>query len=521
MESRRVGRGLTGRGEACGLDGLGVLDGRRGEVRERRECGLDVDEDIADGGLSGSDGVLDAVREGVGVEDAHGGVDADVHIDPVRRAVLAGDGFLDVGDAGNGGGGAEGLGGDGGLLGVEEFSDGVDAELRAVVEDDDGREEGGPVVGDLVAGAADDRDGDADEGGGGGDGVRAVMAGVGVAGIGAGFVGGSAGEVVEGLLDDDDGEKDGEGEGRGGLVGRADLVEGLDGDPEGRADNHGGDDESGEGLGLAVAVGMIRIGGTSGDVQAAPDDDRAEDVGEGFDAVGDEGARVAQEAGDELGAGERDVDDEAEQREADGAGRSRRRHGHAQEYGRQPHAERGGTHLPSSMRQITLITTGGTIEKTFDETTGELTNRRSVVGKMLARLRLADAELRVVKLMSKDSLDMTDADRGAIVEAVRAALAAPEMSGVVVLHGTDTLEQTGERVFQEIGSKDGGPRVPIVLTGAMRPYEMKRSDALQNLTESIFATGILPAGVYCVSHGRALAFPGVVKDRAAARFVRV
>lgn len=169
------------------------------------------------------------------------------------------------------------------------------------------------------------------------------------------------------------------------------------------------------------------------------------------------------------------------------------------------------------MRQITLITTGGTIEKTFDETTGELTNRRSIVGKMLARLRLADTELRVVKLMSKDSLHMTDADRGAIVDAVRAALAGPEMSGVVVLHGTDTLEQTGERVYREIGS---GVRVPIVLTGAMRPYEMKRSDALQNLTESIFATGILPAGVYCVSHGRALAFPGVVKDRAAARFVK-
>ena len=67
----------------------------------------------------------------------------------------------------------------------------------------------------------------------------------------------------------------------------------------------------------------------------------------------------------------------------------------------------------------------------------------------------------------------------------------------------------------------GPPRVPVVLTGAMRPFEMERSDAFQNLTEAIFATGVLSPGVYCVAHGRALAFPGVVKDREGGRFVKV
>ena len=54
----------------------------------------------------------------------------------------------------------------------------------------------------------------------------------------------------------------------------------------------------------------------------------------------------------------------------------------------------------------------------------------------------------------------------------------------------------------------------------MRPYEMKRSDAMQNLTEAIFAAGVLPPGVYVVAHGRALAFPGVVKDIDRGTFVR-
>jgi hypothetical protein len=40
------------------------------------------------------------------------------------------------------------------------------------------------------------------------------------------------------------------------------------------------------------------------------------------------------------------------------------------------------------------------------------------------------------------------------------------------------------------------------------------------LTESLFATGLLAPGVYCVTHGRALAFPGVRKDLDRGTFVK-
>jgi len=182
-------------------------------------------------------------------------------------------------------------------------------------------------------------------------------------------------------------------------------------------------------------------------------------------------------------------------------------------------------------RKIALITTGGTIEKTYDEQSGELANRRSIVRRMLSELRLEETEVTVLELLSKDSLDMTEADRDRIVDAVRttgaegigaadAADAADAANtgadGVVVLHGTDTLAVTGERLYARIPR----PRVPIVLTGAMRPFEMKQSDALQNLTEAIFAAGVLAPGIYCVAHGRSLAFPGVRKDVARGTFVK-
>jgi L-asparaginase len=176
------------------------------------------------------------------------------------------------------------------------------------------------------------------------------------------------------------------------------------------------------------------------------------------------------------------------------------------------------------MRRVTLITTGGTIEKTYDERTGQLVNRRSIVGRMLRRLRLEGTEVRTVELMSKDSLVLTDADRGRIADAVLDAIGGPgrrtqvpdEPCGVVILHGTDTLSVTAEHLLREVPD----PPVPIVLTGAMRPYEMKRSDALQNLTEALFASAVLEPGIYCVAHGRALRFPGVKKDPDRGTFVK-
>ena len=171
------------------------------------------------------------------------------------------------------------------------------------------------------------------------------------------------------------------------------------------------------------------------------------------------------------------------------------------------------------MRRIILVTTGGTIEKTYDETTGDLVNRHSIVRKMLGRLRLEETEVSILELMHKDSLLLTPMDRAKIVDVVRTFCSEDsggETSGIVILHGTDTLHETGELLLQSIP----GAGIPIVLTGALRPYEMKKSDALQNLTEAVFAAGVLGPGVYCVAHGRVLRFPGVVKDRIRGTFVK-
>jgi L-asparaginase len=165
-------------------------------------------------------------------------------------------------------------------------------------------------------------------------------------------------------------------------------------------------------------------------------------------------------------------------------------------------------------RRIALISTGGTIEKTYDELAGVLENRVSVLDVMLASLQLNGIEIVRVPLMNKDSLDMTPQDHELIAKTSGSFAATHD--GVVIVHGTDRLAVTGEKLVEVLGT----PRVPIVLTGAMRPYVMRNTDALQNLTESLIAVQVLAPGVYVAMHNQVLRFPGVVKDGAKGTFVR-
>jgi len=164
--------------------------------------------------------------------------------------------------------------------------------------------------------------------------------------------------------------------------------------------------------------------------------------------------------------------------------------------------------------RITILTTGGTIDKTYDEFQGSLRNSHTVLDVILDSLRIPDLFIRHVDVMHKDSLDMTVEDRRTVARAVGDAV--ENSDAVIILHGTDTLEETGDLLCGEGGDLE----IPVVLTGAMRPYEFRDTDAVQNVTEALLAARLLEAGVYVVMHNRVLRFPGVTKDRQALTFVQ-
>lgn len=166
------------------------------------------------------------------------------------------------------------------------------------------------------------------------------------------------------------------------------------------------------------------------------------------------------------------------------------------------------------MKEITFITTGGTIEKTYDEHSGALLNQHSILIKILGTLRLPEMNINQRNVIFKDSLDMTDSDREIILDITRQAM--ERSDAIIILHGTDTLELTGNLLYREIRE----PRCPIIFTGAMRPYEFRDSDAAQNVTEALFAARLVKPGIYVAMHNRLLAFPGVKKDRDKLTFVK-
>ncbi len=60
------------------------------------------------------------------------------------------------------------------------------------------------------------------------------------------------------------------------------------------------------------------------------------------------------------------------------------------------------------MRRIALISTGGTIEKTYDELSGVLANKLSVLDIMLASLELRGIEVMRVQLMNNDHTSLAE-----------------------------------------------------------------------------------------------------------------
>lgn len=162
----------------------------------------------------------------------------------------------------------------------------------------------------------------------------------------------------------------------------------------------------------------------------------------------------------------------------------------------------------NEIKKIIILTTGGTIEKTYDEEDGTLFNRETVLKtKVIDKLRLPYTQVEVKSLMSKDSLDMDEQDRGIISQAVDRfqSYGTP----IVVIHGTDTMQQTAEVVFKKIPNL----KVPVVFTGAMKPFGFDDSDAYQNVSEAIYASLIAPPGVYISFHNRLFKVPGVRKNK--------
>jgi L-asparaginase len=114
-----------------------------------------------------------------------------------------------------------------------------------------------------------------------------------------------------------------------------------------------------------------------------------------------------------------------------------------------------------------------------------------------------DVHLRTIMMI--DSLDMTDADREAIVQNCRQC----EEAQIVITHGTDTMVETA----RALAAATGVEGKTVVLTGAMIPYAFGSSDGMFNLGSALSFVQVLPAGVYVAMNGRCFRWDEVRKNR--------
>lgn len=159
--------------------------------------------------------------------------------------------------------------------------------------------------------------------------------------------------------------------------------------------------------------------------------------------------------------------------------------------------------------KISIYSMGGTIDKVYFDDLSDYEVGEPQAGEILKEAHVAfDFEVREV--LRKDSLHLTDGDRGLL----RSLIAADPCRHVIVTHGTDTMTDTAAALF-------GLPGKVIVFTGALSPARFKGSDAPFNLGCAVGAVQSLKEGVYIAMSGQVFEAGKVRKNRDAGRFEAV
>lgn len=131
---------------------------------------------------------------------------------------------------------------------------------------------------------------------------------------------------------------------------------------------------------------------------------------------------------------------------------------------------------------VVVLSTGGTIASTHDKTGAVVptVTGSKLVEPLSGTFDKDKLTLEVKDIAKLDSSAMTLDDTDTIIEAVNKELQRDDVDGVVVTHGTDSMEETAIAVdtFQDSDK-------PVALTGAMRPFDDPDPDGPENLALAV------------------------------------
>lgn len=142
------------------------------------------------------------------------------------------------------------------------------------------------------------------------------------------------------------------------------------------------------------------------------------------------------------------------------------------------------TPINATLPNVTIFATGGTIA-------GQATSNTQTTGYKIGGLgveQLVNAVPQILNISNINGVQISNVDSGSVNEtilitlasAINEELAKPEIAGVVVTHGTDTLEETA--FFLDLVTNSSKP---IIIVGAMRPATAISADGPLNLLQAV------------------------------------
>jgi L-asparaginase/glutamin-(asparagin-)ase len=143
---------------------------------------------------------------------------------------------------------------------------------------------------------------------------------------------------------------------------------------------------------------------------------------------------------------------------------------------------------PAQLPKVVILATGGTIAGTGATSTTTVGYTAATVG--VQSLIAAVPELAKVAQVTGEQVfqiaseNMNNEHWLVLAKRVNALLAQPNVDGIVITHGTDTLEETA--YFLDLVVKS---RKPVVLVGAMRPSTALSADGPINLYNAVLLAG--------------------------------
>ncbi|WP_347554107.1 asparaginase [Robbsia sp. KACC 23696] len=166
-----------------------------------------------------------------------------------------------------------------------------------------------------------------------------------------------------------------------------------------------------------------------------------------------------------------------------------------------------------SLPRIALLTTGGTIAGAAASESDSLRYAAGALGgDALLRAVPALARIAQIETIAVAAIDSKDADPAfwcALTETVRATRARDDIDGIVITHGTDTLEESAYWLDLMLAAGK-----PVVLTAAMRPATALSADGPANLFDAVTLAGDTSArdlGVLVTLQNRIHAARDIVK----------